>query len=116
MISSIQTYYNEDLVAKYQWIRSLGQFLVYLWTDIVSIFVIISCLFFRVSVSMLLFLILYMVFYFKLFDRLGNLFRSSGYYDQIESQLKVFRNKQSLLEDETDFQSLIDDRDILLSS
>lgn len=46
---------------------------------------------------MLLFLIIYMIFYFTLFDKLGNLFKNSGYYDYIESQLSGFTAKQSLL-------------------
>lgn len=76
MITDIQNYYHENLIKKYEWLRKVGAFFVQFWTDIVTIFVIIECLFFRVSVSMLLFLIVYMVFYYILFDRLGNLFRS----------------------------------------
>lgn len=87
------------MVRKYAWIRKIGTFLVYFGTDMVSIFVIISCLYFRVALSMLIFLFLYMIFYFTLFDQLGTLFRSSGYYDQIETQLRVFRAKQNLLEE-----------------
>ena len=63
----------------------------------VAIFVILECLFFRVSISMLLFLIIYMVFYFSLFNRMGNLLKNSGYYGFIEAQLSGFTAKQALL-------------------
>lgn len=48
---------------------------------------------------MLLFLIVYLYFFFSFFDQLGSLFKSSGYYNQIESQLAVYRTKQGLLEE-----------------
>jgi hypothetical protein len=80
VIVEIQAYYGENLVQKYEWVRNVGNFMVLFWTDIVTIFVILESLYFRLSVSMLAFLVVYMVFYFSLFDRLGQLFNSSGYY------------------------------------
>jgi hypothetical protein len=74
VIGEVQAYYKEDLVRKYAWVRSIGDFFLLFWTDIVTIFVILECLYFRVSVSMLCFLAVYLVFYFSLFDRLGSLF------------------------------------------
>ena len=38
-----------------------------------------------------------MVFYFSLFNRMGNLLKNSGYYGFIEAQLSGFTAKQALL-------------------
>lgn len=48
-------------------------------TDLVAIFVIIECLYFRLSVSMYLFLLVYLVYYFVLFDNIGSIYDSSNF-------------------------------------
>ena len=59
---------------------------------------------------MLLFLLTYMIFYYSLFDRMGELYEQSGYYNTVSSQLNIFAGKQLLLEDKTEFNSFIEDK------
>ena len=97
-------------MVKYKWVRSFGNFLRLFLTDLVAIFVIIECLYFRLSVSMYLFLLVYLVYYFVLFDNIGSIYDSSNFSAMVEGQLQRFAAKERLLEDEVHFNSLIDDQ------
>ena len=95
---------------KYGWVRNIGSFLVLFWTDMVTIFVILECLFFRLSVTMLLFLVVYMVFYFSFFDKLGKMLHDSGYNKLIIDQMSNYASKQDLLEDHDEARNMVADK------
>lgn len=65
--------YETILWKKYKWWFEICRFLSIFSTDLITIFVLVCCLNFRLAVSMFYFLILYMVYYFVLFDRIGML-------------------------------------------
>jgi ABC-type multidrug transport system fused ATPase/permease subunit len=79
-------------------------------TDLVAIFVIIECLYFRLSLSMFLFLLVYLVYYFALFDNIGTIYNSSQFSSKVEEQLDRFSEKEKLLENEVIYESFIDDQ------
>jgi len=62
---------------------------------------------------MFLFLLVYMVFYFSLFDRIGSLYVLRCYYRKVENLLDSFMGKQMLLEDRNNFISFVDDKEEL---
>lgn len=82
-MESTKLFYSENLVVKYKWVRSVGNFLRLFLTDLVAIFVIIECLYFRLSVSMYLFLLVYLVYYFVLFDNIGSIYDSSNFSEMV---------------------------------
>lgn len=69
--------YDNVLWKKYTWWYKFCRVTSLLSTDIITIFVLVCCLNFRLSVSMFYFLFLYMIYYFVLFDRIGELMESS---------------------------------------
>lgn len=81
-----------------------------LLTDLVAIFVIVECLYFRLSLSMLLFLIVYLVYYFTLFDNIGSVYASSNFSTKVEEQLDRFESKEKLLEQTDPLESLVGDQ------
>lgn len=81
-----------------------------LLTDLVGIFVIIECLYFRLSVSMFLFLLVYLVYYFTLFDNIGSIYASSQFSSKVEQQLDRFAAKEKLLEQTEPLESLLEDQ------
>lgn len=68
-----------------------------LLTDLVAIFVIIESLYFRLSISMLLFLLVYLIYYFTLFDNIGSIYNASRFSTRVEAELDRFARKEKLL-------------------
>ena len=59
---------------------------------------------------MMLFLIVYMVFYFSFFDKLGKMLHNSGYNKLILDQMENYSNKQDLLEDHEEGRNMVEDK------
>lgn len=93
MIESTRRFYAENLVRKYSWVRSVGNFLQMFLTDLVAVFVIVESLYFRLSISMFLFLLVYMIYYFVLFDSIGSIYEASNFSTRVEAELDRFSRK-----------------------
>ncbi len=83
VIEATKTYYQTDMVRKYVWLKYVCKFFSFIIVDAVSIIVLVSCLYFRLSVSMFLFLVVYLIFYYFLFDRIGKYMGQVNYSGRI---------------------------------
>lgn len=70
--------------------RYLSKALSFVIVDAVSIVVLVCCLYFRLAVSMFCYLLLYLIFYYFLFDRIGRYMMTVGYIGRIDSYLKEY--------------------------
>jgi hypothetical protein len=70
--------------------RYLSKALSFVIVDAVSVVVLVCCLYFRLAVSMFCYLLLYLVFYYFLFDRIGRYMMRVGYIGRIENYLKEY--------------------------
>lgn len=73
MIISTKKLYATVLYKKYPWFNKICTVLNVMFTDAITIFVLVCCLQFRLSISMFYFLFIYMLYYLVLFDRIGQL-------------------------------------------
>jgi hypothetical protein len=78
------------MLKKYPWMRYLSKALSFVIVDAVSVVVLVCCLYFRLAVSMFCYLLLYLVFYYFLFDRIGRYMMRVGYIGRIEAYLKEY--------------------------
>lgn len=55
------------MFARYDYMRKLWELLIFFFMDISLLFVILCAVFYRLSVSMLLYLVIYLTYYFIVF-------------------------------------------------
>ena len=71
VVQLTQKFYNTNLWEKYPAFSSFSYVLALTITDITAFLVLVFCLYFRLSVSMFFFLVVYMGYYYQLFDQIG---------------------------------------------
>jgi hypothetical protein len=98
VIEATKTYYNADMVKKYKWLRLVCRFLSYIIVDAVSIVVLVCCLYFRLSVSMFIYLVVYLIFYYFLFDRIGSYLAHVNYIGRIQDYLQTYKKQEANLQ------------------
>ena len=65
-------------------------------TDIAVIVVLVCCLYFRLATSMMIYLFIYLVYYFFLFDDMGKFMENMDFYERIEREYQSFRLKEQV--------------------
>ena len=90
-------FYATNLWKKYTWWAYFCRVLSIFITDIALIIVLICCLYFRLAISMLIFLAVYLIYYFFLFDKIGTFLESVEFYQKINREYENFRDKESNL-------------------
>jgi len=78
------------MAKKYIWLKYMCKFFSFIIVDAVSIVVLVCCLYFRLCVSMFAFLILYLIFYYFLFARIGRYLNQVNYMGRIELYLDCY--------------------------
>lgn len=56
----------------------------------------VCCLYFRLSISMFAFLLVYMVYYFFLFDSIGKYMETVAFDEKLHREFENFRVKESV--------------------
>ena len=89
--------YLTNLWKKYSWWAYLSRVLSLIITDVAVVIVLVCCLYFRLAVSMLVFLAVYLIYYFSLFDRVGTFMEEVEFYQKINREYQNFSDKEANL-------------------
>ena len=96
MILVTCAYYEKDL-AEYKFVHSLQTLLAFIVTDLALVFVIVCSLYFRLAVTMFIFLTIYLMHFLLQFKEISGILKSTGYLSLLEKHLKRFEQKVEIL-------------------
>lgn len=85
-------YYEKDL-SNYGFVRTIQTVFAFFITDLALIFVIICCLYFRLSITMAIFLTIYLMHFMLQFRQITKVLKDTGYLTNLYQHLKKFDKK-----------------------
>ncbi|EAR86334.2 transmembrane protein, putative (macronuclear) [Tetrahymena thermophila SB210] len=88
-----QDYVQVDILLKYKWMTIPAKWISLLFTDVLCFLVIIFCIYFKISLSMLYFLAIYLFFYFKTHSHILNYIEANRFFEIISEKMLLFQEK-----------------------
>ncbi|KAL4474993.1 hypothetical protein ABPG74_001689 [Tetrahymena malaccensis] len=88
-----QDYVQVDILLKYKWMTIPAKWISLLFTDVLCFLVIIFCIYFKISLSMLYFLSIYLFFYFKTHSHILNYIEVNKFFELISEKMLLFQEK-----------------------
>ncbi|KAL4512199.1 hypothetical protein ABPG72_005201 [Tetrahymena utriculariae] len=88
-----QDYVQVDILLKYKWMTIPAKWISLLFTDVLCFLVIIFCIYFKISLSMLYFLSIYLFFYFKTHSYILNYIEANRFFELISEKMLLFQEK-----------------------
>lgn len=69
-----------DMFARYDFMRKSWELLIFFFMDISLLFVILCAVYYRLSVSMFIYLVIYLTYYFVVFHEIHNAYSDNQFY------------------------------------
>ena len=93
VIESTQLSYMVNMPQKYKWVEYVAMFFTTFMTGITLIVVIICCIRFRLAVTMLFFLVIYLTYFYGLISEASGLLIEKDFMTSIMNKVKSFNRK-----------------------